>query len=143
MSDRQEDLELQLRDVIIALTDVGGREWYDLGLQLHLTPSTLDTIAAHPNVEEHKLIMLKKWLHQDPEASWEKLASALTLIGHKTTAANIRNQFVSTENVELRSKSDNEGEHETRMYLTNNFITITNNLNNNWIWLSVTILICC
>ena len=114
MSDRPEDLELELRDVIIALTDFGGREWYDLGLQLHLSPSTLDTIAAHPNVEDHKQMMLKKWLQQDPEASWEKLANALTLIGHKTTAASIRNQFVSTMTVELRSK---EEEHETRMQI--------------------------
>lgn len=112
MSDRPVDLELELRDVIIALADVGGREWYDLGLQLHLSPSTLDTIAAHPNVEDHKLMMLKKWLHQDPEASWEKLASALTLIGHKTTAASVRNQFVSTASVEVHSKDE---EHETRM----------------------------
>lgn len=111
MSDRPEDLELELREVIIALADVGGREWYDLGLQLHLSPSTLDTIAAHPNVEDHKLMMLKKWLHQDPEASWEKLASALTLIGHKTTAVSVRNKFVSTASVEVRSKDE---EHETR-----------------------------
>ena len=112
MSDRPEDLELELRDIIVALADVGGREWYDLGLQLHLSPSTLDTIAAHPNVEDHKLMMLKKWLHQDPEASWEKLASALTLIGHKTTAASVRNQFVSTASMEVHSKDE---EHETRM----------------------------
>ncbi len=114
MSDRPEDLELELRDVIIALTDVGGREWYDLGLQLHLSPSTLDTIAAHPNVEDHKLMMLKKWLHQDPDASWEKLASALTLIGHKATAASVRNQFVSTANVDVNVRIKDE-DHETRM----------------------------
>ena len=112
MSDHPRDLELELCDVLIALTDVGGKEWYDLGLQLHLSPSTLDTIAAHPSVEDHKRMMLRKWLQQDPEASWEKLASALTLIGHKTTAANIRNQFVSSTTVNLRSK---EEEHETRM----------------------------
>ena len=112
MSDRPEDLELELRDILIALIDVGGKQWYDLGLQLRLSPSILDTIAAHPNIEDHKRMMLRKWLQQDPEATWEKLASALTLIGHKTTATNVRNQFVSTTTVDLYSK---EEEHETRM----------------------------
>ena len=39
--------------------------------------------------------MLRKWLQSDPEASWERLSAALTLTGHKTTAAVIRSQFPS------------------------------------------------
>ena len=111
MSDRPEDLEVELRDVVIALKDVGGKEWYDLGLQLHLSPSTLDTIAAHPDIEDHKRMMLRKWLQQDPEASWEKLASALTVIGHKTTAKNVRSQFVRTT---VKVELSKEEERETR-----------------------------
>ena len=34
MSDRLKDLELELCDVIVALKDVAGTQWYDLGLQL-------------------------------------------------------------------------------------------------------------
>ena len=94
MSTRQEDLELELRDVVIALKDVAGTQWYDLGLQLKLSPSILDTIAAHHNVDDHKLMMLRKWLQSDPEASWERLAAALALIGFKTIAANVRAQFM-------------------------------------------------
>ena len=93
MSDRLKDLELELRDVVLALKDVSGTQWYDLGLQLELPPSTLDTIAAHHNVDGHKRMMLRKWLQSDPEASWEKLAIALTLTGYKTAAAVIRRQF--------------------------------------------------
>ena len=94
MSTRQEDLELELSDVVIALKDVAGTQWYDLGLQLKLSPSILDTIAAHHSVDDHKRMMLRKWLQSDPEASWERLAVALTLTGYKATAASVRRQFV-------------------------------------------------
>ena len=117
MSTRLEDLvlELELRDVVIALKDVAGTQWYDLGLQLRLPPPTLDTIAAHHNVDDHKRMMLRKWLQSDPGASWEKLAVALTLIGHKTAAADVRAQFVKiavqvvaeTEQDEIREYSRN------------------------------------
>ena len=91
MSDR---LKVELCDVIPALKDVAGTQWYDLGLQLRLSPSTLDTIAAdHQTADDCKRAMLRKWLQSDPEASWEKLAAALTLTGHKTAATVIRCQF--------------------------------------------------
>ncbi len=66
MSTRPEDLEVELRDVILVLKDVAGTQWYDLGLQLRLSPSILDTIAAHNNVDDHKRMMLRKWLQIDP-----------------------------------------------------------------------------
>ena len=94
MSDRPKDLEVELRDVVLALKDVADTQWYDLGLQLKLPPSTLDTIAAdHQASDDCKRTMLRKWLQSDPEASWERLVAALTLTGHKTTAAVIRRQF--------------------------------------------------
>ena len=94
MSTRPEDLEVELREVVLALKDIAGTQWYDLGLQLRLSPSILDTIAAHHNVDDHKRMMLRKWLQIDPGASWEKLAAALALIGHETAAAKVRSQFV-------------------------------------------------
>ena len=93
MSDRLKDSELEFRDVVVALKDVAGTQWYDIGLQLKLPPSTLDTIAAHHNADDHKRMMLRKWLQSDPEASWEKLAAALTLTGHETAASVIRRRF--------------------------------------------------
>ena len=94
MSDRLKDLEIELRDVIIALKDVAGTQWYDLGLQLRLSPSTLDTIASdHQAADDCKRTMLRKWLKSDPGASWEKLAAALTLVGHESTAAAIKSKF--------------------------------------------------
>ena len=93
MSDCPRDLELELHKVVIAVNDVAGEQWYDLGLQLRLPTSVLDSITSHP-VDVRKRMMLGKWLQYDPEASWEKLACALTLVGHKTTATNVRSQFV-------------------------------------------------
>ena len=94
MSDRLKDLELELRDVIVAIKDVAGTQWYDLGLQLKLSPSTLDTIAAdNQTSDDCKRVMLRKWLQSDPEASWERLAAALTLTGHEAAAAGIRRLF--------------------------------------------------
>ena len=94
MSDRQIELEIELREVIVALKDVSGTQWYDLGLQLKLPPSILDAIASdHQTADDCKRMMLRKWLQSDPEASWEKLAVALSLTGHKTTAAVIKRQF--------------------------------------------------
>ena len=107
MSTRQEDLEVELRDVVIALKDVAGTQWYDLGLQLRLSPSTLDTIAAHHNADDHKRMMLRKWLQSDPEASWERLAAALALTGHETTAANVRAQFVKVA-VQVVAEADQD-----------------------------------
>ena len=108
MTDR---LEVELRDIIVALKDVAGTQWYDLGLQLQLSPSTLDTIAAdHQTADDRKRMMLRKWLQSDPEASWEKLVAALTLMGHKTTAAVIRSQFtlVSTDSNQGETDDGNE-----------------------------------
>ena len=109
MSDRLKDLELELRDVIVALKDVAGTQWYDLGLQLRLSASILDTIAAdHQTADDCKRVMLRKWLQSDPEASWERLAAALTLTGHKTAATVIRSQFslVTTPKDELNTTED-------------------------------------
>ena len=79
-------------------------------LWLQLSPSTLDTIAAHHNVDDHKRMMLRKWLQSDPEANWEKLAAALALIGHKTTAAKVRSQFSLVTTNHQGGPSDNNTE---------------------------------
>jgi hypothetical protein len=90
-------MEFKLQNIVTALKEVQDTRWYDLGLQLQLPPSTLDSIAAdHESADDCKRIMLSKWLSEDPEASWERMAAALTMIGHENTAANIRSQLVYT-----------------------------------------------
>ena len=92
MSVRPADLKLELKDVLLAVTDV--TEWYELGLHLSMPLSILDRIAADPDIKGHKRMMLHDWLQYDAEASWEKLAAALTTIGKKAIATNIRRQFL-------------------------------------------------
>ena len=116
MSDRLKDLELELCDVILALKDVAGTQWYDLGLQLRLSPSTVDTIASdHQTADDCKRVMLRKWLQSDPEASWERLAVALTLTGYKTAAAVIRRQF-SLINTTLKDEDTTEEDKNCELF---------------------------
>ena len=92
MSDCSVDINLELRDVVLAVKDV--TEWYDLGLQLGLEDSLLASIAKHPDYEGHRRMMLGKWLSSDTEASWEKLTAALDKINHRVTAENIRHKYL-------------------------------------------------
>ena len=92
MSDRARELKLELKDVVIAMKDV--TEWYELGLQLRLPDSTLALIARDPDVAGHQRMMLSKWLQFDTEASWEKLAAALAVIGKNVLAENVRRRFM-------------------------------------------------
>ena len=59
-------------------------KWYKLGVQLDFKKSRLDIIKAdHPNdVEGAKMELVSEWLNNDPDKSWNKLASALRQIGH-------------------------------------------------------------
>ena len=82
----------KLKDLVIALR--GVVEYHDLGLQLDLPESELALIDKHP-VEDRLRMMLWKWLQFDPEASWEKLATALDKIGKNAIAANVRREFMS------------------------------------------------
>ena len=126
MATRPEDLEIELSRVVIALKDVAGKQWYDLGLQLRLSPSTLNTIAADDQTSDDcKRTILKKWLQSDPEASWERLAAALTLIGHETIAANIRTQFVKIAVQVVAEAEQDEIRECSRIGACNYFISVT------------------
>ena len=92
MSDCASDLDFKLQHIIIAVQDVG--DWYDLGLQLGLPDSSLVAIASHPDISGHKRHMLSEWLKRDTEANWDKLASALSVIGENVVSANIRSRFM-------------------------------------------------
>ena len=90
------DLKLpELKDLVIAVRGVA--EWYDLGLQLGLPDASLGWIAMHHDIKGHLRMMLSEWLQFDPEASWEKLATALNKIGKNTIAANVRREFLGVD----------------------------------------------
>ena len=83
----------KLKDLVIALRDLV--ECHALGLQLDLPESTLKLIDKHHHSKDHLRMMLSEWLQFDPEASWEKLATALSKIGKNAIATNVRREFMS------------------------------------------------
>jgi hypothetical protein len=102
----------ELKDLLVAVRDVVN--WHDLGLLLGLPESTLASIATHPDVEGHRRMMLSEWLQFDPEASWEKLATALEKLGKNAIAANVRREFVIVSGPPTQSP-DPEQEAKKRM----------------------------
>ena len=82
----------KLKDLVIALRDLD--ECHALGLQLDLPESTLKLIDKHHDSKDHLRMMLSEWLQFDPEASWEKLATAISKIGKNAIAANVRREFM-------------------------------------------------
>ena len=93
----------ELKDLVIAVR--GVVECHDLGLQLGLPEPTLKLIDKHHDSKDHLRMMLSEWLQFDPEASWEKLATALNKIGKNAIAANVRQEFVcGTQSVEQETK---------------------------------------
>ena len=85
----------ELKDLVIAVKDVV--KWHDLGLQLGLPEATLELIATHPDIEGHLRMMFSKWLQFDPEASWEKLATALSKLGMNAIAAKVRREYLGSD----------------------------------------------
>lgn len=64
----------------------GPYQWYHLGLQLGVEGHVLDQIEENypRDSQMRKNKMFGAWLRRDPEASWEKLASALSCLGENT-----------------------------------------------------------
>ena len=85
--------EFKLRHIVVAVRDV-ITEWHELGLHLGLPESDLKLIGSNPDIEGHLRMMLSKWLDHDPEASWDKLANALNIMGKNAIAANIRSKYM-------------------------------------------------
>ena len=68
--------------------------WYSIGLQLRLEPATLDTIR-HVNGTNCEMCMIdtcKKWI-ANFDACWQDVADALTRIGHKVLAEEIKREY--------------------------------------------------
>ena len=72
-------------------------KWYNLGLKLHITSSSLDGIKANFRMtDECMREMLKQWLAQmSPPPNWSGLVEALSsvLVGEKRLAEEIHTQY--------------------------------------------------
>ena len=119
MSDQPKET-IELRELLVAVTDV--TDWYGLGVHLSLPRHMLDTIKAERlPVQESMRETLMKWLDYDPEASWEKLTSALEAIGKRAVAENVRSQFIvnltsSVTVVSTQAQTVDADDAKTRMY---------------------------
>ena len=76
-------MEFDARTIIEKLNEV--TEWHALGIQLKVPPSTLCTIEQDwpRDAKRRKSEMVNAWLRQDSDASWEKLARALSTVGYQ------------------------------------------------------------
>ena len=73
----------------------GPYQWYHLGLQLGVEGHVLDQIEENypRDSQMRKSKMFGAWLRRDPEASWEKLASALSCLGENTLVNFIASKY--------------------------------------------------
>ena len=67
-------------------------KWYDIGVELLVGTVALNEIRAKYSSDVDKCCteMFEKWLQCNPEANWDQLASALSEVGLKTAAQNIK-----------------------------------------------------
>ena len=62
-------------------------DWYGVGLQLNLQPKELNEIRQdYSNFRTQAREMFSKWLKQDPERSYQKVANALLKTGDTAQA---------------------------------------------------------
>ena len=67
-------------------------EWYDIGLELlDSDTATLDLIKKNNPMDANECCtqMFKEWLKRNPDASWDQLINALSVIGLDTAVKNI------------------------------------------------------
>jgi hypothetical protein len=87
-------------------------KWYDIGLELGLTPDYLDTIKR-ANVDSQDCLreLLRRWLSSvDPQPSWKALITALSTpaVNYHALGSEIEQKF-SSENMTEPDNADIEG----------------------------------
>ena len=118
MSGHPIDLKFELSKIVAAVKGATTK-WHDLGLHLELSEDTLGIIASDNKGDAEGCLrtMLSKWLHNDTEASWEKLAKALGAMGEYVIAANIRRNLLTTSVATLREPAEISNDDKTCMLL--------------------------
>ena len=66
-------------------------DWYELGLFLDISPYKLDSIRKDYHDTHHAFrTMLRIWLEQSVEPTWETIVEALSIVGDRALAEEIR-----------------------------------------------------
>ena len=63
--------------------------WYTFGAALRLSITDLDIIEDEKGSRRYMINMLKEWMDNNQEATWEKLQEALRQIGNRRLAAKL------------------------------------------------------
>ena len=71
---------LTLRNILNELREVTAAKWYQLGVQLGISPATLNTLE-HDDAQRCMTEVILWWLQNAPECSWAKLAEAVEAMG--------------------------------------------------------------
>ena len=70
------------------------KEWDHLGINLGLSEKAITEIRGiSGGTDEHRILMISKWIQSGVEVTWDKLATALSAVNHDALAAQIREQF--------------------------------------------------
>ena len=62
---------------------MAAAKWYQLGVQLEISPATLSTIESDHSHDAQRCMteVINRWLQNVPECSWTKLAQAVEDMG--------------------------------------------------------------
>ena len=74
---------MTVKEIQNELNEVTAAKWYQLGLQLGISPATLSIIESdYPRDAQRCMTeVIIRWLRNAPEFPWAKLAEALEVIG--------------------------------------------------------------
>ena len=74
---------LTVKEIQNELREMTAAKWYQLGVQLEIPPTTLNTIESDHSHDAQCCMteVINMWLQNAPECSWEKLAEAVEAMG--------------------------------------------------------------
>ena len=105
---------LNIDDLKTVRTEVlpAAFKWYDLGVELEISPNTLDTIkkAKKDDPIECLCELIAKWLRGvDPKPTWKALIAALrsTVVGYQSLAEKLESKYCESLR-ETGTEKDNE-----------------------------------
>ena len=68
-------------------------DWYELGIQLDITPATLSTVTEGQHTAKRRLVvMLEKWQNKYPQKGWSDIITALREMDRNDLADQVANK---------------------------------------------------
>ena len=88
---------LTVKEIQNELNEMTAEKWYQLGVQLGISPATLSTIESdYPRDAQRCMTeVIIRWLRNAPEFPWAKLAEAVEAMGGYAALAEKLRQKIS------------------------------------------------